>query len=88
MEKKTVLENLDLVLLSVDEIIDGGWVPSALHNILQCMRLYVASVHAVLAQAVLVVMADWCCCWQGMPWVDGRRLVGLLFLALALGGSA
>lgn len=33
MEKKTVLENLDLVLLSVDEIIDGGWVPSALHNI-------------------------------------------------------
>lgn len=24
VEKKTVLENLDLVLLSIDEIIDGG----------------------------------------------------------------
>lgn len=26
VEKKTVLENLDLVLLAMDEIVDGGWV--------------------------------------------------------------
>jgi hypothetical protein len=26
VEKKTVLENLDLVLLCLDEIIDGGYV--------------------------------------------------------------
>lgn len=25
MEKKTVLENLDLVLLVMDETVDGGW---------------------------------------------------------------
>jgi hypothetical protein len=27
VEKKTVLENLDLVLLAMDEIVDGGCVP-------------------------------------------------------------
>jgi hypothetical protein len=29
VEKKTVLENLDLVLLCMDEIVDGGWVSVA-----------------------------------------------------------
>ncbi len=33
VEKKTVLENLDLVLLAMDETVDGGCAPSCQHGI-------------------------------------------------------
>lgn len=42
MEKKTVLENLDLVLLVMDETVDGGYVHLALEHRDQsvCCRVF------------------------------------------------
>lgn len=46
MEKKTVLENLDLVLLVMDETVDGGYASFALLSLptsSQCLQCYYLS---------------------------------------------
>lgn len=42
VEKKTVLENLDLVLLVMDETVDGGYASSALNPmyVVRIIRLH------------------------------------------------
>jgi len=42
VEKKTVLENLDLVLLVMDETVDGGYASSALDQmyVVRIIRLH------------------------------------------------